>query len=122
VAWIDERVIEVSFLVGSRDFSLLQGFRPNLRPIQPPVQLVSRAFSARLMQVECEADHPHSCSAKVPLSARLCGYVMLKTINPQEEGTKICNECKGHLCRLFVNEVLWRKRKVNTSSSGQDVV
>jgi len=43
---------------------------------------------------------------------------MLKSSNPY----KICNECKGNLLHLIANEILWRKRKVNTSNSGQDIV
>jgi len=58
---------------GQEIFQFFRASRPNLWPIQPPVQLVLRAFSPRVMQVECEADHTHSYSAKVPLSARLCG-------------------------------------------------
>jgi len=73
VAWTDEKVIEVRFLAGSRDFSILQGFMPNLWPIQTLVQLAPRGFSPRLMQVESEGDNPHSFSAKVPPSAWLCG-------------------------------------------------
>jgi hypothetical protein len=68
-----DRVIEVRFWQGQEIFHFYRASRPNLWPIQPPVQLVGRAFSPRAKQVECEADCTHSCSAKVPLSARPCG-------------------------------------------------
>jgi len=77
-----DRVIEVMFQQGQEIFHFYSSSRPNLWPIQPPVQLVLRAFSPRLKQVECEADCTHSGSAKVPLSARLCGWFMLTISNP----------------------------------------
>jgi hypothetical protein len=40
------------------------------------------AFSPRVKQVDCEADCTHSGSAKVPLSAKLCGQFMLTISNP----------------------------------------
>jgi hypothetical protein len=63
-------------------FPLYHASRPNLWPIQPPVQLLLRAFSSRVKQVECEADCTHSDIAKVPLSARLYGFVYANSHNP----------------------------------------
>jgi hypothetical protein len=40
--------------------------------IQPPVQLVLRAFSLKVKQVYFEDDHIYSFSAEVPLSASPC--------------------------------------------------
>jgi hypothetical protein len=69
---------EVRFWQGQEIVHIYGASRPNLWPIQPPFQLVLRVFSPRVKQVECEADHTHSCSAKVPFSARLCVYVSHK--------------------------------------------
>jgi hypothetical protein len=43
-------------LQGHKIFKFYRASRPNLWPIQPPFQLVLRALSQRLKQVECEAD------------------------------------------------------------------
>jgi hypothetical protein len=64
---LDDKVVGVRVLVGSRIFSIS---RPALRCTQPPSQGVPEALSSGLMRPGLEADHSPSASAETLSSER----------------------------------------------------
>jgi hypothetical protein len=60
---LDDQVVRLQVLVGSRIFSMSSGLA--LGSTQPPIQLVPGALSLGVKQLGCEADHSTPASTKV---------------------------------------------------------
>ena len=55
----------VPFTAGVRDFCLIEGVQPLLRPTQPVTECVLGAFSLRIKLLKREADHSIQSSTEV---------------------------------------------------------